>query len=213
VVCAVLQGPYLLDRLPGGEPARDLRVATYNLTQTAPLDGLHALIDREQPDVLLQEVTDRSRAALATLPGYPCSTFGPVLGEHVADGDAVVPRLPITDVQPVAGLPEGARPTDLVTLDAGGRPLAVLSLHLASPCIGCLPAEEAANPAGSTGEAARLRVAEARRYADVAAGLVAEGRPVLLGGDLNSAPLTSRWGSCGTPASSTCTAPWAPGRR
>lgn len=195
VVCVVLQGPYVLNRLPGGETDRDLRVATYNLTQTAPLDGLYALIEREQPDVLLlQEVTERSRTVLADLPGYPYSNFGPVVGDYVADGDAVVSKLPITDVQPVTGLPEGARPTDLVTLDAGGRPLAVLSLHLASPCIGCVPAKEAVNPAGSTSEAARLRVAEARRYADVAAGLVAAGQAVVVGGDLNSAPLNQPLG-------------------
>ncbi|MFQ1002143.1 endonuclease/exonuclease/phosphatase family protein [Modestobacter sp. SSW1-42] len=195
VVCAVLQGPYLLNRLPGDEPERDLRVATYNLTQTAPLDGLYDLIAREQPDVLLlQEVTDRSRPALEVLPGYPYRSFGTFIGEHVRDGDAVVSRLPITDVAPVTGLPEGARPTDLVTLDVGGRALAVLSVHLASPCIGCLPDKEAVNPAGGTSEAARLRVTEARRYADVAAGLIAAGRPVVLGGDLNSAPLNQPLG-------------------
>jgi vancomycin resistance protein VanJ len=195
VVCAVLQGPYLLNRLPGGEPDRDLRVVTYNLTQTAPLDGLYDLIEREQPDVLLlQEVTDRTRGTLASLPGYPYSNFGPFIGEYIADGDAVVSKLPITDVQPVTGLPEGARPTDLVTLDADGRQLAVLSLHLASPCIGCVSDKRAVNPAGGTGQAARLRVAEARRYADIAAGLVAEGQAVIVGGDLNSAPLNQPLG-------------------
>ena len=84
VVCAVLQGPYLLNRLPGGEPARDLRVVTYNLTQTAPLDGLYALIEAEHPDVLLlQEVTDRSRPLLQALPGYPYSSFGPLIGDYL----------------------------------------------------------------------------------------------------------------------------------
>ena len=195
VVCAVLQGPCLLNRLPGGESAHDLRVVTYNLTQTAPLDGLFALIEHQQPDVLLvQEVTDRSRRTLEQLSGYPYASFGPGTGPGEGDGDAVVSKLPITDVQPVTGLPEGARPTDLVTLDAGGRPLAVLSVHLASPCLGCLPDKEAVNPAGGTSEAARLRVAEARRYGEIAAGLIAQGRPVLLGGDLNSAPLNQPLG-------------------
>jgi vancomycin resistance protein VanJ len=195
VVCAVLQGPYLLNRLPGGESAHDLRVATYNLTQTAPLDGLYALVQREQPDVLLlQEVTDQSRPALAALPGYPYSSFGPVSGTFEPDGDAVVSKLPITGTEQVTGLPAGARPTALVTLDAGGRRLAVLSVHLASPCIGCLPEKESLNPAGSTSEAARLRVAEARRYGEIAAGLIAQGQPVLVGGDLNSAPLNQPLG-------------------
>ena len=195
VVCAVLQGPYLLNRLPGGEPDRDLRVATYNLTKTAPLDGLYALVEREQPDVLLlQEVTAESRPALAALSGYPYSHFGPMSTVYEPDGDAVVSKLPIAGVEPVTGLPEGARPSDVVTLDAGGREIDVLSVHLASPCIGCVAVREAVNPAGSTGEAARLRVAEARRYADVAAGLISGGRTVVLGGDLNSAPLNQPLG-------------------
>jgi vancomycin resistance protein VanJ len=195
VVCAVLQGPYLLNRLPGGEPDRDLRVATYNLTKTTPLDGLYALIQSEQPDVLLlQEVTAESRPALETLPGYPYSSFGPMSPGYEPDGDAVVSKLPITGAEPVTGLPEGARPTDVVTLDAGGREVDVVSVHLASPCIGCVADRQAVNPAGSTSQAARLRVAEARRYADVAAGLIAAGRTVVLGGDLNSAPLNQPLG-------------------
>ena len=195
VVCAALQHPYLLNRLPGGEPERDLRVVTYNVTHGAPLDGLFALVAAEHPDVLLlQEVTDQSRPLLQALPGYPYSSFGPGTGAGGGDGDAVISTLPITGSEPVTGLPEGARPTDLVSIDAGGRQLAVLSVHLASPCIGCFPAKESANPGGDTGQAARLRVAEARRYADVAAELIAAGRPVLLGGDLNSAPLNQPLG-------------------
>jgi endonuclease/exonuclease/phosphatase (EEP) superfamily protein YafD len=62
-------------------------------------------------------------------------------------------------------------------------------VHLASPCIGCVDGGEGANPAGDTGEAARVRVTEARRYAEVVAELRADGRPVVLGGDLNSSPL------------------------
>jgi endonuclease/exonuclease/phosphatase (EEP) superfamily protein YafD len=45
------------------------------------------------------------------------------------------------------------------------------------------------NPAGSTSEAARIRDAEARRYAEVVSGLIAAGQPVVLAGDLNSSPL------------------------
>lgn len=190
VAVLVLQGPYLLNRFTDEEGAADLRVAGYNVTHGRPLDGLRALIEQEQPDVLLlQEVTVARRAELRALAGYPYLHLGPLTGGRLGDGDAVLSRHPIVGVDRVTGLPAGARPTDLVTLDVAGRELDVLSVHLASPCVGCTPAGGEANPAGGTGEAARTRLAEARRYADVVAGLVDRGRPVVLGGDLNSSPL------------------------
>lgn len=190
VVCLVLQGPYLVNRFSGDEGPADLRVATYNLTYGQPLDGLVDLIEQDRPDVLLlQEVRAEAQAELAALPGYRYSHFGPLTGSRRGDGDAVLSRFPVVAVEPVTGLPAGARATDAVILDVRGREVATLSVHLASPCIGCMSYGQEANPAGGTGEAARTRVAEARRYAEVVAGFVENGRPVVLGGDLNSSPL------------------------
>ncbi|WP_299953094.1 endonuclease/exonuclease/phosphatase family protein [uncultured Modestobacter sp.] len=190
VAVLVLQGPYLVNRFTGDDAAADLRVAAYNVTHGRPLDGLRALVEQERPDVvLLQEVTVARRAELRALADYPHLHLGPLTGGRLGDGDAVLSRHPIVGADRVTGLPAGARATDLVTLDVDGRELDVLSVHLASPCVGCTPAGGEANPAGGTGEAARTRVAEARRYAEVVAGLVDRGRPVVLGGDLNSSPL------------------------
>ncbi|MGY2079011.1 endonuclease/exonuclease/phosphatase family protein [Modestobacter sp. SYSU DS0657] len=191
VLWAWLQGPLLVNRVGGEDGPADLRVATYNVTAGAPLDGLATLVREQDPDVLLlQEVVDRRRPEVEALPGYPHRSFGRLAanGED-GDRDVVLSRYPIVDVRPVTGLPEGARPVDVVTLDVDGRELAVLSVHLASPCLGCGGGRREANPAGGTGAAARVRVAEAERLATVVAGLVAEGRPVVLGGDLNSSTL------------------------
>jgi vancomycin resistance protein VanJ len=193
VVCAALQGPYLVHRLTGSDAPADLRVATYNITNGTAVQGVADLVAARAPDLLmLQEVTVSAKAELQReLPEYRYTWFGPVLGASGGDqpdGDAVLSQYPITAVTPVDGLPPGARPTDVVTVAVGGRSVAALSVHLASPCIGCQVPDHI-NPAGSTSEAARIRDAEARRYAEVVSGLIAAGQPVVLAGDLNSSPL------------------------
>ncbi|WP_432493083.1 endonuclease/exonuclease/phosphatase family protein [Kineococcus auxinigenes] len=194
VAAGALLGPLALPGRGGG--GADLRVATFNLTGTRGLDGLDLLVQRWQPDVLLlQEVSPAARRYLdEQYPQYAHRWYGAASrvggdGGGGTDGDAVWSTVPIASTRPVTGLPEGARPAHVVVLDAGalGGPaeLPVLSLHLASPCLGCSPWGRDNNPAGGTTQAAATRVAEARRYARVARELAAAG-PVVLGGDLNS---------------------------
>ena len=199
VAAAALFAPYALHRLdpPGTTP--DLRVATFNTTNRHGARGLADLLREASPDVVaLQEVTPAQRDAYAgAFPQYRYRSYAPTgtvrggtvdgTGAGAGDGDAVWSKHPVLSVEPVTGLPDGARPADVVTLDVQGRRLAVISVHLASPCLFCPPAKTALNPAGDTGNAARVRVAEARRFADVAQSLRAGGTAVVLGGDLNSA--------------------------
>ncbi|WP_432488828.1 endonuclease/exonuclease/phosphatase family protein [Kineococcus sp. SYSU DK018] len=192
VAAGALLGPLVLPGRGGGPS--DLRVATFNVSGTRGLEGLRLLVERWQPDVLLlQEVSPAARAQLdERYPRYPHRWYGatsPAADGSGDDGDAVWSTLPITSSRPVTGLPAGARPAHVVVLDArsagGPAELPVLSLHLASPCIGCTSWGRANNPAGGTERAARVRVAEARRYAQLARELAAAG-PVVLGGDVNS---------------------------
>jgi vancomycin resistance protein VanJ len=188
-VCAQMNGPCLVNLVgrAAADEAADLRVATFNLTNGRPLDGLVTLATQERPDILLlQEVTSSREEIASLLPEYPYASMGTGVSGPGHDGSAVLSRYPITDVRPVPDLPLGARPADLVTVQADGRELTVLSVHLASPCIGCTSVT--ANPAGDTADAGRVRVAEARRYAAVVAEAMSNG-PVIIGGDLNSSPL------------------------
>ncbi|WP_432491777.1 endonuclease/exonuclease/phosphatase family protein [Kineococcus gypseus] len=196
VAAGALLGPYALPGRGGG--AADLRVAAFNTSGWYGLGALDELVGRHAPDVLLlQEVTGTSRRQLeGAHPRYRHRWHGSLSAAAgtpgVDDGDAVWSTLPIVAVEPVTGLPRGARPGAVVVLDArplgGPARLAVLSVHLASPCLACTPSGRRANPAGGTGEAARTRVAEARRYAAVVRELARRG-PVVLGGDLNSSDL------------------------
>ena len=188
LVWLVAHGPPLL---PDRSGPVDLRVASFNIEPGRSVDHVEALADRERPDVLLlQEVSPRAREGLARqLPDHPHAWYGPVARTEGAGGTAVLSAHPIVDVAPVTGLPDGARGTAVVTVDVGGRRLAVLPLHLASPCLGCSAESARANPAGDSASAARVRVAEAHRYAEVVRALVADGRAVVTGGDLNSAEL------------------------
>ncbi len=177
--------------VPGSSSAQpDLRVATYNATHGGSVDGVLQLVADDAPDVLLlQELTPRQRGAVdrhlaAT---HPYRSFAPLGPQD--DGDAVVSRYPVISATPVSGLPVGARPTDLVRLDLGERTASVLSVHLASPCLGCSASGDASNPAGSTASAGAVRVAEARRFAEVAQERRRAGDVVVVGGDVNSAEL------------------------
>lgn len=190
VVAGGLVGPYALNRLTPADRTADLRVATFNTSSAAGAEGLRALLEQARPDVVaLQEVADWQLAGLArSHPRYPYSSHdggGPRTG---GDG-LVLSRWPVVEVRPVTGLPAGARPADVVVVDVDGRRLAVLSVHLASPCLFCSERGLRRNPAGDTGSAARVRVAEARRYGEVARQLRAEGNAVVLAGDLNSSDL------------------------
>ncbi len=190
VVAGGLVGPYALNRLTPADRPADLRVATFNTSSVAGAEGLHALLEQARPDVVaLQEVADWQLAGLARrYPHYPHSSHDGSAPRTGGDG-LVLSRWPVLEVRPVSGLPAGARPADVVVLDVDGRRLAVLSVHFASPCLFCSERGLRRNPAGDTGAAARVRVAEARRYGEVARELRAEGNAVVLAGDLNSSDL------------------------
>ncbi|MEZ0166411.1 endonuclease/exonuclease/phosphatase family protein [Kineococcus sp. LSe6-4] len=190
VAAGALFVPYAVNRVDPVDRATDLRVATFNTSAWRGADGLARLVAEAAPDVLaLQEVAPAQRAGYEARYGarYPYRSWGAPSSQ--GDGDAVWSRFPITSVDPVTGLPAGARSADVVTLDVGGRDVAVVSVHLASPCLFCTGRAQARNPAGSTGNAARVRVGEARRFADVAAQRRAAGQAVVVAGDLNSAEL------------------------
>jgi vancomycin resistance protein VanJ len=172
----------------GADAAADFRVATFNLTNGRPVDSLARLVAAHEPDILLlQEVTSSREELAALVPDYPYASMGPGVRGPGNDGYAILSRYPITAVRPVTDLPREARPADLVTVDIDGRQVTFLSIHLASPCIGC-PADTS-YPGGGTASAARMRVAEAQRYAEVVTDALRNGETVVVGGDLNSSPL------------------------
>ncbi|WP_345711032.1 endonuclease/exonuclease/phosphatase family protein [Kineococcus glutinatus] len=171
-----------------------LRVATWNITAGAPARGVLRLADDTAPDVLvLQEVSARALRELAPLGvAYPhrhVSQHAWAAPWGVPSGTAVFSRHPVTGVRPVEGLPPAARPTDVVTLDVRGRRVDVLSVHLASPCLGCRFHPSDPGPAGGTGPAARLRSQEAARLADLARELHRGGAAVVVAGDINASDL------------------------
>jgi endonuclease/exonuclease/phosphatase family metal-dependent hydrolase len=181
-------GPLFLNRLSPVDVTPDLRIATFNTSSWAGADGLQRLVEGADPDVLaLQEVAPgQQRGYAQRFAQYPYRSYSAV-ADGTWDGDAVWSKFPIVSVEAVTGLPDGARPADVVTLDVEGHEVAVLSVHLASPCLFCTPYEASLNPAGNTGNAARVRVGEAQRYAEIASDLRARGAVVVLAGDLNSA--------------------------
>ncbi|WP_432561603.1 endonuclease/exonuclease/phosphatase family protein [Kineococcus sp. SYSU DK003] len=190
VAAGSLLGPYALHRATPSGRTPDLQVATFNTSQWRGAAGVTSLLRDGGPDVVaLQEVApSQQRRYAEQFADYPHRSYTPTSGS-ANDGDAVWSKYPIVSVQAVTGMPDGARPADVVTVDVEGRRIAVLSVHLASPCLFCSPAEAAGNPAGDTGEAARVRVAEARRLAELASQLRAAGDAVVVAGDLNSAEL------------------------
>ncbi len=187
-VLALVWGPVALPGRGAGADARDLRVVTYNRTDGSSVGAVTALVEATHPDVLaVQEVSARSEARIREVLG---AQYPHVVSELDGHGDSMVlSRLPVVEVRPVSGLPQQSRSSQVVVLDDGGRRVAVLSLHLASPCVLCGPGGDAENPAGGTLGAARVRSAEVARYAEVARGLAAEGMAVVVAGDMNSAEL------------------------
>ncbi|MFG1655605.1 endonuclease/exonuclease/phosphatase family protein [Micromonospora chersina] len=168
---------------PPANPVPAVRVVAYNIRMGFGLDGrldLDALaraVDGSRPDVVLLSEVDRgwllngghdTLALLATRLRMPY-VFAPA-----ADpvwGDAVLSRFPVRagETRPLAahGAPTGAQALG-VTLDLGGRDLAVVATHLQPP------------PGQGPVAQAREVAAFATRYA--------AGRPLVLGGDLNTEP-------------------------
>ena len=131
-------GPMLVPAR-GTPPDPDLTVATFNISAEPGSDHVVAMIQRSDPDlVLVQEVLPGTRRRLET----QLDALGLLPHRHFSDvsrsapgggGTGVLSALPITDVTAVDGLPDGARPTDVVTVDAGGVAVPVVSVHLTSP--------------------------------------------------------------------------------
>lgn len=171
-----------------------LEVATWNITGGADASGVLDLAVESAPDVLvLQEVTAGAREQLRPLAtrlphvSVTRDAWAPPWGEPSAG--AVYSRYPITSVRSVDGLPAASRPVDVVVLDVSGTDVAVIGVHLASPCVACSLHPSDPGPAGGGSSAAAVRVAEARRLADVCRELRREGAVVVLAGDVNAADL------------------------
>ncbi|MEU1964256.1 endonuclease/exonuclease/phosphatase family protein [Micromonospora sediminicola] len=168
------------DPRPGGPPGT-VRVTAYNIRMGFGIDGrldLDAVARQLRgADVVLLSEVDRgwwlngghdTVALLAGRLGMPY-VFAPA-----ADpvwGDAVLTRFPVRTgrTRPLTahGAPTGAQALG-VTLDLGGRELAVVATHLQPP------------PGRDPVEQAREVAAFASEYAG--------GRPLVLGGDLNTEP-------------------------
>ncbi|MFJ5543698.1 endonuclease/exonuclease/phosphatase family protein [Micromonospora chalcea] len=171
------------DPVSGSRPT-SVRVAAYNIRMGFGLDGrldLDALArELRGADIVLLSEVDRGwwlnggHDTLALLAGR---LEMPYVFAPAADpvwGDAVLSRFPARSGQtrPLTahGAPTGAQALG-VTLDLGGRELAVVATHLQPP-------------------PGRDPVEQAREVAEFA-GRYAAGRPLVLGGDLNTEPADS----------------------
>lgn len=162
---------------PDVEP--ELRIASYNTFIQAP-DVSHVveLVRAEEPDLLLvQEVqparADELRAQLGDT--FPHMSFESREAGRIG-GTGVLSRYPILEeraLEPVSG----ARPTSIVVVDVGGRPVQVVSVHLTSPCFAC-----GSSALERQGFEAEMRHAEM----DAIIAALDPGLPAILGGDLNS---------------------------
>ncbi|MEU8009347.1 endonuclease/exonuclease/phosphatase family protein [Micromonospora parva] len=188
VTSLALLAPVLADEVPvasnrDGPPQR-LTVVAYNIRMGFGLDGrfdlagLADVVDRQQPDVVLLSEVDRAwllNGGHDTLDLLADRLDMPYVFGPAADpvwGDAVLSRWPVRDPRslPLAavGAPTGAQAL-AVTLDLGdGVRTAVVSTHL--------------QPPPGTGP-----VVQARAVADFAIRYAA-GRPLVVGGDLNTEP-------------------------
>ncbi|MEU9823872.1 endonuclease/exonuclease/phosphatase family protein [Micromonospora chersina] len=164
-------------------PPAAVRVVAYNIRMGFGLDGrldLDALtraVDGSRPDVVLLSEVDRGwllnggHDTLALLAGRLRMPYVFAPAADPVWGDAVLSRFPVRagETRPLAahGAPTGAQALG-VTLDLGGRDLAVVATHLQPP------------PGQGPAAQAREVAAFATRYA--------AGRPLVLGGDLNTEP-------------------------
>ncbi|MEU5525730.1 endonuclease/exonuclease/phosphatase family protein [Micromonospora chersina] len=168
---------------PPANPVTAVRVVAYNIRMGFGLDGrldLDALaraVDGSRPDVVLLSEVDRGwllnggHDTLALLAGRLRMPYVFAPAADPVWGDAVLSRFPVRagETRPLAahGAPTGAQALG-VTLDLGGRDLAVVATHLQPP------------PGQGPVAQAREVAAFATRYA--------AGRPLVLGGDLNTEP-------------------------
>ncbi|MGC3860112.1 endonuclease/exonuclease/phosphatase family protein [Micromonospora chersina] len=168
---------------PPATPPATVRVVAYNIRMGFGLDGrldLDALaraVDGSRPDVVLLSEVDRGwllnggHDTLALLAGRLRMPYVFAPAADPVWGDAVLSRFPVRagETRPLAahGAPTGAQALG-VTLDLGGRDLAVVATHLQPP------------PGQDPVAQAREVAAFATRYA--------AGRPLVLGGDLNTEP-------------------------
>ncbi|MGW4156630.1 endonuclease/exonuclease/phosphatase family protein [Micromonospora chersina] len=168
---------------PPATPPATVRVVAYNIRMGFGLDGrldLDALaraVDGSRPDVVLLSEVDRGwllnggHDTLALLAGRLRMPYVFAPAADPVWGDAVLSRFPVRagETRPLAahGAPTGAQALG-VTLDLGGRDLAVVATHLQPP------------PGQGPVAQAREVAAFATRYA--------AGRPLVLGGDLNTEP-------------------------
>ncbi|MDG4802437.1 endonuclease/exonuclease/phosphatase family protein [Micromonospora sp. WMMD980] len=164
-----------------GSPPGSVRVAAYNIRMGFGLDGrldLDAVARHLRgADVVLLSEVDRGwwlnggHDTLALLAGRLRMPYVFAPAADPVWGDAVLSRFPMRSgrTRPLAahGAPTGAQALG-VTLDVGGRELAVVATHLQPP-------------------PGRDPVEQARDVATFAAGYAA-GRPLVLGGDLNTEP-------------------------
>ncbi|KKK03518.1 endonuclease/exonuclease/phosphatase family protein [Micromonospora sp. HK10] len=168
---------------PPATPPPAVRVVAYNIRMGFGLDGRLDLdevarVARDnRPDVVLLSEVDRGwllNGGHDTLALLANRLRMPYVFAPAADplwGDAVLSRFPVRSGRshplPAHGAPTGAQALG-VTLDLGGRELAVVATHLQPP-----PGQ---GP-----------VAQAREVAAFASGYAA-GRPLVLAGDLNTEP-------------------------
>ena len=193
VLCALAAAVWLATFAPAFVPqsvdvAPDLRVASYNVDPEPGLAHVGELVARVQPDVLLvQEVLPAARdELLAQVPSLPYHDFAPVNSAAPGGGGtAVLSRLPIVAARPIAGLPVGSRPVNIVTVATDAGPVQVASLHLTSPCSDCTDDPPRITEQGLAAEAVTRR-AEAERIAAA----LPDG-PLVVGGDLNSSTLNT----------------------
>ncbi|MFI0791268.1 endonuclease/exonuclease/phosphatase family protein [Micromonospora rubida] len=168
---------------PGSPPA-EVRVVAYNVRMGFGLDGrfdpdgLARVVAAERPDVVLLSEVDRGwllNGGHDTLTLLSARLRMPYVFAPAADplwGDAVLSRFPVESARSerlaALGAPTGAQALG-VTLDLGGDArLAVVATHLQPP-----PGREP--------------VAQARAVAQFALGY-ADGRPLVVAGDLNTEP-------------------------
>lgn len=119
--------PWYLDE-PYSTDGRELRLLSVNLlSNNTGFDRFFALIDNEQPDVLvLQEVSPAWAAELARLGGaYPHQVVEAREGNY---GIAVLSKYPLVAAATVASEPL-ALPTIVATLDVGGKTLQLVGTH------------------------------------------------------------------------------------
>jgi endonuclease/exonuclease/phosphatase family metal-dependent hydrolase len=168
---------------PPAAPPSAVRLVAYNIRMGFGLDGrldLDALaraVGGSRPDVVLLSEVDRGwllnggHDTLALLAGRLRMPYVFAPAADPVWGDAVLSRFPVRSgrTRPLAahGAPTGAQALG-VTLDLGGRDLAVVATHLQPP------------PGQGPVAQAREVAAFATRYA--------AGRPLVLGGDLNTEP-------------------------